>query len=196
MRGDRDRALQSYMKAKELFTKKELPQAKDHFLQAIEHDDSLHNARLMLAKVHYYEKTSTRPLRKWSAYSKRMTITSGPSTGRPAYGFVRPSEKSSDTEAMTLLTRVLELDAHHLPARSLLALLYKRTGNTARRSTNTWSSSRRRSPSSTRAPTWVCSTAAWTQGKDLAEIDRAISISRAGGHSDARLRALKKEVAE
>ncbi len=195
--GDSDRALQSYMKAKELFTKKELPQAKDHFLQAIEHDDSLHNARLMLAKVHYYEKNFDAALKEVERILKKDDDHVGALYWKARIWVVRPSEKSSDTEAMTLLTRVLELDAHHLPARSLLALLYEKNGK-YREALHEYLVilSEEESLIDARANLGVLYSRLGLREKALAEIDRAISISRAGGHSDARLRALKKEVAE
>lgn len=192
-----DEALRAYVKGKEYFTKKELKRAREHFLQAINSDGSLHNARLMLAKVHYYEKNFDAAFKEVEHILKKDDDHVGALYWKARIRVVRPSEKSSDTEVMTLLTRVLELDAHHLPARSLLALLYEKNGK-YREALHEYLVilSEEESLIDARANLGVLYSRLGLREKALAEIDRAISISRAGGHSDARLRALKKEVAE
>lgn len=195
--GNTDEALRSYVAGKEAFARKELRTAHDRFTGAINSDGSLHNARLMLAKVHYYEKSFDAALKEVEHILKMDDDHVGALYWKARILVVGPAEKSSDTEAMTLLTRVLELDAHHLPARSLLALLYEKNGK-YREALHEYLVilSEEESLIDARANLGVLYSRLGLREKALAEIDRAISISRAGGHSDARLRALKKEVAE
>jgi tetratricopeptide (TPR) repeat protein len=98
---------------------------------------------------------------------------------------------------MALLAHVLELDAHHLPARSLLALLYEKNEK-YREALHEYLVilAEEESIIDARANLGVLYCRLGLRDKALAEIDRAISITRARGHSDARFTLLKKEIAE
>ena len=123
-----DEALRSYVAGKEAFTRKDFRTAHDRFTGAVKSDGSLLNARLMLAKVHYYEKNFDAALKEVAHILIKDADHVGALYWKARILVVHPAGESSDAEAMTLLTRVLELDAHHLPARSLLALLYEKNG--------------------------------------------------------------------
>jgi len=195
--GNGDRALRSYIAGKEAFARKEFKSARERFAEAVKADASLLNARLMLAKVHYYEKNFDAALKEVEHMLKKDDDHVGALYWKARILVVRPSEKSADTEAMTLLTRVLELDGHHLPARSLLALLYEKNEK-YREALHEYLVilSEEESLIDARANLGGLYSRLGLREKALAEIDRAISISRAGGHGDARLRTLKKEKAE
>ena len=45
-----------YQKGNELFAKREFKKAMEHYERALDRDDSMSNAHLMIAKIHYYEK--------------------------------------------------------------------------------------------------------------------------------------------
>ncbi len=194
---DTDRALKSYIAGKEYFAKKELRPAREHFVEAVELDDTLHNARLMLAKVHYYEHNFDAALDEIERILKKDGDHVGALYWKARISVVRPTDKNADTEMIALLNRVLELDAHHLPARSLLALLYEKKEK-YREALHEYLLiiSEEESFIDARANLGVLYRRLGLKAKALEEIDRAIRIARGGGRSDARLVSLKKEIAE
>ncbi|HSV97221.1 MAG TPA: hypothetical protein VLM75_09825 [Spirochaetota bacterium] len=195
--GDTDRALRSYIAGKEAFAKRELGTARERFVEAVRLDESLHNARLMLAKVNYYEKNFDAALVEVDRILKKDDDHIGALYWKARIQVVRPAEKSADVGAMALLSRVLELDAHHLPARSLLALLYEKNEK-YREALNEYLVilAEEESLIDARANLGVLYSRLGLKAKALEELDRAISISRASGRSDTRLTSLRKEIAE
>lgn len=127
--GSRDEALILFARGREAYEKKELTRAKELFQKALESDKSLHNSRLMLSKICYYERNfrgaldyqneilDEEPNHVGALYWKAKTLLVDPE---------RKNNKKNDSEALACLTRVLELDGHHLLARSLLALLHEK----------------------------------------------------------------------
>lgn len=195
--GDSEKALRCYISGKEAFAQKDLKAAHKHFSEAIGFDASLHNARLMLAKVNYYEKNFESALREIELILKKDADHVGALYWKARIAVVRPGEKSADSEAIALLLRIIELDTHHIPARSLLGLLYEKN-HKYHEALHEYRAilSEEESLIDARANLGVLYHRLGLKDKALSELDRAIAFARTGGHSDTRLISLRKEMAE
>ena len=116
--------MELYLKGKKAYYKKDLARAEKFFHQALDADESLHNARLMIAKIHYFRKNFDAAIAE-----ERKILEDEKNHVGARYWLARTlvvqSEKN-DSEAMEHLHKVLEMDNHHLRARALLALLYEK----------------------------------------------------------------------
>lgn len=120
-----------YERAAREYEEQNLDRALELFKESARKDASLHNARLMAAKIYYYKKDFPRALEELDALLERNGGHAGALywKGR-VLALAAPAEtkkgETGDREAMECLVKALEIDAHHLPARALLALLYEK----------------------------------------------------------------------
>ncbi len=192
----REEALRLFAQGKEAYEKKDLARAKGLFTKALEDDKCLHNARLMLSKICYYERDfvgalehqneiiDDEPNHVGALYWKAKTLVVQPARG-----------KKNEEEAVACLTRVLELDGHHLPARSLLALLHEKN----ERYKEALEEYREilleeEALVSARANLSVLYRRLGLKERALGEIDAAIAVARGAGLPDSNLNLIKKEI--
>ncbi|TAL34415.1 MAG: hypothetical protein EPN93_11875 [Spirochaetes bacterium] len=126
-----EKAQEFYLKGKEAYTRQELDTARAHFSEALNHDKTLLNAHLMIAKIHYFKKEFGDALSRVSIILKENRDHTGGLFWKARILTVMPKKDNADEQTLELqaiesLTRVLELDSHHIHARSLLALLYEK----------------------------------------------------------------------
>lgn len=187
--------MQAYTKGKESYSRKELSQAKEYFLNAAKLDKKFLNARLMLAKIYYYEQNFKAAL---SQVNGILTINEdhiGALYWKARILIVNPESKNIDRETTDCLLRVLELDSHHILARSLLALLYEKNEN-YKEALYEYHGILQEEESiiDARANLSILYKRLGLKSKAMDEISAALSIAKAGGFDDARLISLKKEI--
>ena len=129
---NKEKALELYLKGKEKFDKKELDNASLYFSRAIDTDSSLLNAILMLAKIDFYQKKFNKALNHISHILDKDPDHCGALYWNARILTLSGAKKDADKkqkEAISCLTKVLEIDAYHIRARLLLALLYEKDKN-------------------------------------------------------------------
>lgn len=129
---NKEKALELYLKGKEKFDKKELDNARLHFSKAIDTDSSLLNAKLMLAKVDFYQKKFKKALSHISDILDKDPDHSGALYWKARILTLSGAKEEADKnqkESINCLAKVLEIDAYHIRARLLLALLYEKEKN-------------------------------------------------------------------
>ncbi len=197
--GGNPEAYKLFLKGKEAYARKELDKAKKYFEEASELDGNLLNARLMLSKIHYFRRDSNEALRiidsiledeknhVSSLYWKARILT----VMKKEWSDV----KKSDSEAIRCLQRVLELDGHHISARSLLALLYEKN-EMYKEALYEYRRALKEEESliNTRANLSILYCRMGLRDRSLMEIERAIAIADAVEVSKKNLLLIKKEV--
>lgn len=130
-KGDTEKAYKLYLKGKEAYFKQELDTAQKYFIEASKIDTSLINARLMLAKIYYFKKNFNEAIDTLSSILAENSDHPGSLFWKARTLVIMKKEDKDDitkreSEAISLLQKVIELDSHHIGARNLLALLYEK----------------------------------------------------------------------
>ncbi|MBN1533513.1 MAG: tetratricopeptide repeat protein [Spirochaetes bacterium] len=187
-----DGAVESYRKACLAFQKKEFPQARELFRRALDADGSLLNARLMLSKICYYEKNFTGALE----HQDRILRENPDHIGALYWkGRTLAVSAAKDTEAIACLTRVVEQDGHHVPARQLLALLYEKNRKYADALYQYQSiAQEEESLINARANLGILYLRMGLKDKSRGEIAAAIAMARATGLPVKNLETIREEV--
>ena len=192
-------AYRLFTKGKEAYARKDLDKAKKYFEKASKLDENLFNAKLMLAKIHYFRRDFKEALRiidsvlddernhVSSLFWKARTLVIMKKRGSDV--------KKTDAEAMRCLQRVLEMDARHISARNLLALLYEKN-SMYKESLYEYKLALEEEESliSTRANLSILYYRMGLRDRALAEIEKAIAIADIIEVSNKNLLLIKREV--
>ncbi len=187
------------------YEKQELQKAAECFEKARSMDGSFTGAGIMLAKVRYFtgKRGEARDLLGdiiardpshvgalyWMARAlvadAKGTVTDGDNADR------------SEKEAMEHLSRALDIDPHHIQARSLLGLLYEKN-KMYREALREYSAALREEESliAARANLGMLYRRLGLRDRARAEITRALKIAEAVGAPEEGLIAIRKEIEE
>jgi tetratricopeptide (TPR) repeat protein len=191
----KDKALDSYIKGKEAYSKKELSKAREHFLRAIDLDKNLFNAKLMLAKIHYYQKDYKKSLEYADSILKSEPNHVGALYWKAKTVTIQAKGKNGDTEAIQCLLQALELDSHHILARSLLALLYEKNEKyTEAVYEYKVLLEEEESLINARTNLGILYKRLGLKSKSIEEINTAINISKSSGFDNSNLKQIKREI--
>jgi tetratricopeptide (TPR) repeat protein len=195
-----DEAVLLYAKGNEHYMKKELDKAGEFFRKAIEKDGSLINARVMLSKIHYFSSQfkeakavlvdvlDDNPSHVGALYwMARILVVGGTKTGGD-------SEKN-EKQAIEYLKRALEIDGHHIQARTLLALVYEKH-NMFKESLREYHTALQEEDSlvSARANLSILYQRLGLKERASSEISRAVKIAETAGISSSNLNVIRKEI--
>ncbi len=195
-----DAALQYFSKGKDHYVKKELEKAAEQFTRAADLDDRLLNARVMLAKVHYYSGKPAdalaslervlagSPDHTGALYWSARTLTAGKDAKKPVTG-------ADEEKAMGFLARALEVDGGHIGARTLLGLLYEKR-SMYREALREYHAALREEDSlvSARANLAALYHRLGLKDRAVAEITKAVKIAELTGIDTANLKTIQKEI--
>ncbi len=182
------------------YEKHELEKAASCFEQARAHNDVKTRSILMLARVHYFENkfADARALLE-------DIIDDEPSHTGARYWLARalaldPAEKASDErdkKAIEHLKKALEIDPHHIRARSLLALLYEKH-NMHREALYEYLAALEEEETlvSARANLSILYRRLGLAERARTELERAIAISKAASISSKSIIAIKDQLSE
>lgn len=119
-----EEALAVYRSGVQEFSAGKLPEAERYFLEALEMDADLLNARLMLAKIYYYNKNYAAAIS-----SADSMLGKDPDHAEALYWKARSMVMScgdNNSEPVSLLVRSLEIEGHNTHARLLLGMIYEK----------------------------------------------------------------------
>jgi len=199
-KADANKAYRLYLKGKEAYFKQELDTAKKYFTEASEIDPSLINARLMLAKTYYFQKNFDEALEILSSILAENSDHPGSLFWKARTLVVMVKENKNEiakgeSEAVSLLQKVIELDSHHIGARNLLALLYEKNRK-YREALFEYTAALQEEETllNTRANLSILYYRLGLKDKALHEIERALRIAECADISTGNLLIIKKEV--
>ncbi len=124
--GDSRSALDTYARAQQEYSNKNLSGAAKLFDEVVKLDADFLNAYLMLAKIHYYNKEYDKTFTRIDEILERDPDHCGGLYWKGRTLLI--SGKDDKNESESILRSVLEIDSHHIPARLLLALVYEKNG--------------------------------------------------------------------
>ena len=197
-RSSSDEARVIYARGIVHYENKELDTAARCFEEARSRDGYFQNAAVMLAKARYFmgKRAEARevlgdllardPSHVGALYWKARTLVADSPGGEG---------DSAESEAMALLGKALEIDGHHIQARTLLALLYEKK-KMYREALREYRAALQEEESliSARANAGILYQRLGLRDRAASEIDSAIKIARAAGVPVDSLAAIKKEI--
>jgi tetratricopeptide (TPR) repeat protein len=129
--GGGEKAREAYLKGKEAYARQDLETARTRFLESLDYDRTLLNAHLMIAKIDYFQRDFGDALGRNETILERNKDHTGGLFWKARVLAVMPETSEAEmqkheADAIECLKRTLELDSHHIHARSLLALLYEK----------------------------------------------------------------------
>lgn len=196
--GSREEVSELYKKGIAHYEKKELEKAIDFFQKARDKDSTFANAGIMLAKARYFSGK-----RKEAREILESVLDEDPSHTGALYWMARAivadaatqEGDKGETRAIELLKRALEIDGHHIQARTLLALLYEKK-KMYHESLFEYKAALQEEESlvSARANLSILYQRLGLRDRAAGEIDRAIKIAQAAGIPGDNLNAIKKEI--
>jgi tetratricopeptide (TPR) repeat protein len=180
------------------YGKKELEMAAECFQRVYAKDRSYTGAGIMLAKAWYFSGK-----RKEAREVLEDVLKEDPSHTGALYWMARAlvadaaarQGDNSESRAIELLRRALEIDGYHIQARTLLALLYEKK-KMYRESLFEYKAALQEEESlvSARANLSILYQRLGLRDRAMGEIDKAIKIAYAAGIPGENLNAIKKEI--
>jgi len=187
-----------YAKGIAHYEKKELDRAAGYFEQVRSMDGSFAGAGIMLAKVRYFTGK-----RKEAREILGDLLARDPSHTGALYWMARAlvadaagsDAEKNESQAIEYLKRALEIDGHHVQARTLLALLYEKK-KMYRESLYEYKAALQEEESlvAARANLGILYKRLGLQDRASGEITKAVKIAEAAGLSVTSLAAIKKEI--
>lgn len=117
-------ARELYIKGEIQYANKNLAEAENIFNGVLKLDDGFLNAYLMLAKIYYYNKDYDKALKNLDTVLDKDPDHTGALYWKGRVLVI--SGKDDKDEPVKILTKVLENDSRHVPARLMLALVYEK----------------------------------------------------------------------